>query len=216
MLKSFYMIRAMTVLLFWLGSCCLAHADPQGDPDRGHKLSLFFDTSTDILSLSHGHAIPLAVFPDRIPTLDGLPIDTMLALTSILRNSEGIPVGVASELEEFPKAVPENTPMTWDTSWTLMLKGRGSLYLYQQEIMILDDVKIFSGAIASGQTWEGDITHPTTYGPLPGRYGLIKGGTGEFEGASGRFQEIVTLQKFTPEGFLHAQVELRLELVEKQ
>jgi hypothetical protein len=81
--------------------------------------------------------------------------------------------------------------------------------------MILDDVEIFSGAITSGQTWEGNISHPTTYGPLPDRFGIIKAGTGEFEGASGRFQEIVTLLKFTAEGVLDAEVELRIEFDEE-
>jgi len=208
--------KLLVSILFIFNLPLQAHAGDAETPPDSYTLSFFLNTSKDLLSMTHGNTVPLASFPEGIPTLAGTPIANMLAFTGIIREKSGTIIGIASELEEFPINVPEGTPLIWDTLWTVMLQGRGSLYLYQQETMIEEDVKIFSGAIQSGQTWTGNKTHATTYGPLPSGYGIIKGGTGEFEGATGTFQEIITLQKFTPEGHLGALIELRLNLnVEK-
>jgi len=202
------LIAAIVLLLFSTS----INADQEDSGTDSKKLSFFVSTTRDLLSMSHGKSVPLAEFPEGIPSLAGTPLDNMLAFTSVIRDDEGVPVGLASELEEFPKVVPEGSPMIWDTLWTLLIQGRGSLYLYQQEIMIMEDATIFAKAVSSGKTWEGSVTHPTTYGPLPSARGVIKGGTGEFAGVTGTFQEIVTLQKFTPQGELEALVELRIEL----
>lgn len=197
------------ILLIFLSSTLSADQDKTNA--AGNQLSFFLSTTKDLLSMSHGGTVPLAAFPAEIPSLAGTPVANMLALTSVIRDETGTAVGIASELEEFPAIVPEGTPMIWDTLWTLMVRGRGSLYLYQQETMILEDVEIFSGAINSGLTWKGSRTHATTHGPLPRGRGVVKGGTGEFAGVSGTFQEIVTLREFTPQGDLDALIELRIE-----
>jgi len=203
-------ILACSLLLFALSGP--THSADDNKQMDSTSLSFFMNTSKDLLSMAHGKSVPLASFPEGIPTLAGTPIANMLALTSTISDASGKVVGIASELEEFPLHPSEGSPIIWDTLWTVMLQGRGSLYLYQQEVMIQEDVEIFTGAITSGQTWEGSKTHPTTYGPLPSGHGIIKGGTGEFDGITGTFQEIVTLQKFTPEGHLGAMIELRLNL----
>ena len=176
----------------------------------GQQLSFFMEVPEDVLSMTHGNSVPLASFPKGIPSLAGTKIDNMLAFTAKVRDQSGQFVGVASELEDFPQDKQSKSPMVWDTLWTVMLKGRGSLFLVQQEIMITEDAQMFAEAISSGTSWVGKKTHATTYGPLVGARGVVRGGTGEFANTSGSFQEIVTLKKFTPQGELTAGIELRI------
>lgn len=208
MLYQKILISFLTLLIFTFQT----NAENEAKQTGASQLSFFMNTSKDLLSMAHGNAVPLASFPEGIPTLAGTPVSNMLAFTSTITDATGKVIGIASELEEFPAEPSEGSPIIWDTVWTVMLQGRGSLYLYQQEIMIQEDVDIFTSTIASGHTWEGNKTHPTTYGPLLNGHGIIKGGTGEFEGVTGTFQEIVTLKNFTPEGHLGALIELRLRV----
>jgi len=204
----------MNILIFAIVSLSFSIGAKAGGQPKQDQVSFYIETSTDLLSISHGGSIPLGVFPKDIPTLEGTNISDMLAFTAIIRNEAGKPVGVASELEDFPSEIPaHHSPIIWDTLWTLTVQNRGTLFLAQQEKMADEDAAMFKRVKSSGIAWRGKtLPHSTTYGPLPDGYGMIIGGTGEFKNASGKFQEIVTLYSFTPDGNLGATLELRLTL----
>lgn len=178
--------------------------------------SYFIEVPADFISLTHGGKLPLKMHPAGILSLENSPVSSTLALTTRLRDKDGRLVGITSELEDFAVAgggpVPKGAGPVWDTYWTLLIAGRGSLYLHEKESLGPTVARIFAQARERKQDWEGNHSESSTVGPLPGRQGEIIGGTGAFYGASGTFREIGTLKKFTRDGQIEAQIELRLEL----
>ena len=182
-----------------------------------NSIGLFYEEQiviglpTDGIAMTHGGDVALASGPPGIAVLQEPKISNGFALLAKVRDANNEVVGLASELEIFPAGVDmlrEN--VVWDTSWTLMIPGRGSLYLHEQEHSGELGTKIIIPVQESGEAWHGDWTVTTTVGPRADGYGMIVGGFGEFEGASGKFQEIVSLTGFEPAGIMLGQVELRL------
>lgn len=173
--------------------------------------SFFIGLPADGIAMTHGGDVALASGPPGIAVLQEQKISNGFALLAKVRDANNEVVGFASELEIFPAGVDmlrEN--VVWDTSWTLMIPGRGSLYLHEQEHSGELGAKIIIPVQESGEAWHGDWTVTTTVGPRADGYGMIVGGFGEFEGASGKFQEIVSLTGFEPAGIMVGRVELRL------
>lgn len=176
-------------------------------------LSFFIETSQDAIAITHGGKdAGLKPFPEGILTLAGTNIANTLALTARISDASGALVGLATELEDFPTAIMDHGAQVWDTYWTLMIVGRGSLFLYEKESLGPDVARVFSETRNGSKDWHGSLTHPSNVGPLPSGEGIVVGGTGEFTGATGSFQEIGTLKRFTTEGELDARIELRVRL----
>lgn len=186
------------------------------DKTKRETTSYFIDVPADFIALTHGGTLPLKMNPAGIMSLENSPISNTLALTARLRDKDGRLVGITSELEDFAtaggKAPPKGAEPVWDTYWTVLIAGRGSLYLHEKESLGPTVGHIFSEARKNKQDWTGSHKESSTVGPLPDRNGEIIGGTGAFYGASGTFQEIGTLKKFTGDGQIEARIELRLEL----
>lgn len=196
-----------------LGACASA---PTIAAPPSQAISFFIEMPEDGISLTHGGALAIRAMPPGIATLRDTPIPNALALTTLLRDSERRVVGLATELEEFPLSpAPEGEPV-WDTYWTLMIVGRGSLLLHEKESLGPTVGRIFREAASEGRGWAGSHTESSTVGPLPDRNGEIVGGTGDFAGASGTFREIGTLRSLSSEGEIEATIELRLELNQSQ
>jgi len=204
-MRSIYtkMMSAFAMLML----ACTSYADEPGSRTE----SFFVKLPVDGLAMTHGGDVALASGPPGIATLQEPKISNGFALLAKVRDANDEVVGFASELESFPAGVDmlrEN--VVWNTSWTLMIPGRGSLYLHEQEQSGELGSKVIIPVQESGEAWHGDWTVTTTVGPRANGYGVIVGGFGEFEGASGKFQEIVTLTGFEPAGIMLGQVELRL------
>lgn len=206
------MTNAARSAILWIiiAAAACAPAQQRSEP-AGETLSLLMELPADAIALTHGGA-PIAAFPRGIVTLQDTPIANALALTARVRDSDGRMVGLATELEDFPRGEALDADTVWDTYWTVMIVGRGSLYLHEKESLGPTVARIFGDAARHGRGWEGVHREPSTVGPLPGRNGEIVGGTGEFAGASGTFREIGTLRRFTSRGDIEATIELRLEL----
>lgn len=166
----------------------------------------------DVLAITHGGQVGIAPFPAEVPTLNGTAIANTLSLTTVAKDKDGNLIGLTSELEEFPLEIPKDASMIWDTYWTVMLNGRGSLLLYHREALGEVVAKIFAEVPGGDVEWTGSYTHPSSVGPLPSGHGIIAGGTGEFEGVTGSFQEIGTLKRMAPNGEFEARIELRINI----
>ena len=120
-------------------------------------------------------------------------------------------VGFASELEVMsPDSSLVSGKMVVDTDWTLVLPGRGSLFLAQIEDASDFVKQVALPVIASRKDWEGDWKLVSTIGPRPDGRGVIVGGSGEFEGVTGSFVERSRLTKFTTDMQMNITVELQL------
>lgn len=201
--------RFVLFAVLLLAACAPAAQEAAPAPQT---VSYFIEAPRDLIALTHGGGLALAPRPPGIATLADTPIPNALALTTLLRDSEGRIVGLTSELEEFPLATPTEGEPVWDTYWTLMIVGRGSLLLHEKESLGPTVGRIFREAASEGRGWTGSHTESSTVGPLPDRNGEIVGGTGDFAGASGTFREIGTLRSLSSEGEIEATIELRLEL----
>lgn len=178
----------------------------------GHVTESFFiELPTDGIAITHGGDMALGTGPPGIALLQEAQVKNGLAMLAKLRDVNNLVVGFTSELETFPKGADLlNDDVVWDTNWTLMIPGRGSLYLSQQEHSGELGAKVVNPVLESGEAWRGEWTVTTTVGPRPDGYGIIVGGAGEFAGATGKFIEIVTLTAFEPAGVMIGRVELRL------
>ncbi len=190
----------------------MAYAD---EPRAGTE-SFFAELPGDGIAITHGGDAGLATGPPGIALLQEERVRHGLALLAKLRDKDNVVIGFASELESFPAGADMlKEDVVWDTSWTLMIPGRGSLYLSQQEHSGELGAKVIIPVRETGEAWRGEWTVMTTVGPRPDGYGIITGGSGEFAGASGRFAEIDTLTGFEPGGIMIGRVELRLMFGEK-
>jgi len=173
--------------------------------------SFYIDLPADGIAITHGGDMALAPGPPGIALLQETQIKNGLALLAKLRDVNSVVIGFASELETFPEGADLlSEGVVWDTDWTLMIPGRGSLYLSQQEHSGELGAKVVIPVRETGEAWRGEWTVTTTVGPRPDGYGVIVGGAGEFAGAAGKFLEIVTLTGFEPGGIMVGRVELRL------
>jgi len=199
---------------FWIAVFALslnANAALASESGRSSE-SFFIELPADGIAMTHGGDMALGAGPPGIPFLKEDRINGGLALLSKVRGAGGEVIGFASELETFPKGANLMEPnVVWDTDWTLMIPGRGSLYLRQQETSGELGAKVVIPTQESGVGWRGNWVVTTTVGPRSDGRGVIVGGAGEFEGARGSFVEIVTLTGFDLPGILIGTVELRLQ-----
>lgn len=192
----------------WLPGCGRPDADQSAGDNK--TISFFIDGPADFVSLSHSGAAPIKPVPAHIRPLQPARNGNSLGLTATLRDASGEVVGLASELEDFPIADTFDSATVWDTYWTVVINGRGSLLLHEKESLGPDLGRIFGETLQGTQDWTGNFVHASNVGPSPDGYGVIVGGAGEFAGATGFFEEIGTLRRFTPEGDLDASIELRV------
>ncbi len=175
--------------------------------------SFFVDLPAHGIAVTHGGRIGLQPGPPGIPALDEPNIQNGLALLIKVRNAEGNVVGFASELEIFPE--PTRSPQglepdtTWETDWTVVIPGRGGLFLHQQEHTGAG-APMFQHVAETGTDWVGEMTITTSAGPRADKRGVIVGGWGEFENAQGSFLEVDRFTRFTVQGELIGTVELRI------
>lgn len=133
--------------------------------------------------LAPGTRVPADIQPFSEATIEG-----GLADLQKIRNKAGEVVGFGIQLETWePDATGKPKP-EFETTWTVVLPGRGTLFLYQTENPAILFSKV-GEARAAPQPWHGAIDERTTTGPGPGGVGIIVGGTGEFEGQTGTFIE---------------------------
>jgi hypothetical protein len=150
--------------------------------------------------------------PPGIAKLDEPAIRNGIAVLAKLRNTQGEIIGFASELEVFPEVEdPMQEVLAWDTHWTLILPGRGTLCLHQIECTPEFYTDIVGPVLANKRDWVGDVTFVTSIGPLENGRGRIVAGTGEFEHLTGSFIEHARTTRFTHTGEMDIQpIELRI------
>ncbi len=203
------MLNGFGVRTWVLALACLPGALAAGQSSE----SFFMELPADGIAVSHGGEFGLAAGPPGIAMLSEPRVRNGLALLVKLRDANDQIVGFASELEVFPPGADFMRDIVWDTDWTLVIPGRGTLYLRQQEHSGELGPKVIAPTEASGEPWRGQWTVTTTVGPRADGRGVIVGGAGEFQGAGGSFVETVTLTGYELPGVMHGRVELRLDLI---
>ena len=175
--------------------------------------SFYLEFPADGVALTNNGNMFLKPFPDGISRFEAPSLNTSMGLLAKVRDAAGEIVGFTSELEVFPNDMAE-TFMTgkavWDTVWTLVIPGRGALFLAQQEHSGTFASDIMGPALAKRESWTGAHDMTTTVGPGADGRGQIVGGNGEFEGAHGAFIERNHFTAFKPDGGLRLTTELRL------
>ncbi|NJO33836.1 MAG: hypothetical protein HC869_12525 [Rhodospirillales bacterium] len=104
-----------------------------------------------------------------------------------MRDENDAVVGDRDELETFPK--PYDMTMAHDTTWTIVIPGRGSLIGHELERVTPEYIKLLESIRASGKPWTGSYEAQSSVGPAKNGMGVIVGGTGEFERARGYMTE---------------------------
>lgn len=182
----------------------------------GKTVESFFLGSTledqgSVIALTHGELFPMDVMPAGIRYLDHPNLASGLAVMAWLRDESGEVVGFASELEQIHEDSQLLTGrLMTHTSWTLIIPGRGAIFLYQTENNFRLAKEILLPTTIRGGPWRGKFTSLNTFGPEASGAGRIIGGTGEFDGISGEFIEVATLRGLTPGGRLDTIMELRV------
>lgn len=182
------------------------------NPEPGEKVLSFYSSMPQhVVAVTHSGHVGLGFFPPDIVRFTEPGIRTGFVANMKLADAKGEVVGFASELEIFPDESPASAEnVRWQTGWALAITGRGMIFLEQIEHSGGLGTKIVQPVRASGKDWVGDWRITTTVGPLPSGRGRIVGGTGEFAGISGSFVEQDHLTRFTVDGGMVIDLELRL------
>lgn len=189
----------------------LPHVKPITSTEVGRVVESFFSRAPeDALTLTHSGKPPFAVFPSRVALLSEPVVERGLALIVRVRNAAEEVIGYASELEVHPAGKAFADDIVWDTDWTVVIPGRGALFLHQKEHSGELGSKALKPMLATRQEWRGDVTAQTTVGPQSDGRGTIIGGTGDFAGAAGSFVEIDHITRLTPQGAIEGDFELRV------
>jgi hypothetical protein len=165
----------------------------------------------DGLATTHSGDKPLPLYPAGIGVLSDPNINQGFILLTKLRDDAGNVIGFTSEQEVVSSESDlAQGLLKTQSSWTLTIPGRGSIFLYETENQSEFLQKAGVPALAQGIEWNQDWTFTTTSGPDPGGRGYIVGGTDEFAGIRGTFAEVTHLRRFTTKGELFGTIELQL------
>jgi hypothetical protein len=182
-------------------------------PSEGRVEWFFLDVPGHEVALTHGGIVPMTRFPAGIPPLREPNIRLGLGLVTKLRDVTDEVVGFATELEAAsPETSIADARILTDTFWTVVVPGRGALFLHETEDNWDLLTRIALPALLLRREWTGNWTNVNTVGPRPDGRGLVVGGTGEFAGATGSFLEVGRLKRFTPDGAMEFTMELRVAL----
>jgi len=198
MMKRTSTVILTAALLALTGSNAMAQ--DAGAKAAAKQESFFTKMSEDLAVLTHGKLLdPSGLIPRDVQRFDDPKIDGGVALVHKLRDKDGTVIGFGSQLEVMVPGKDGKMQLDWPTWWTIVIPGRGALFLYQIE----KPVKLFA-KMAQAQkdpsTLREPIVERTTEGPLPSGEGVIIGGTGEFEGKKGTFIEINRFVEPAPAG----------------
>jgi hypothetical protein len=171
----------------------------------------------DGIATTHSGDKPLPLYPPGIGMLSDDKINQGFILLTKLRDPSGTVIGFTSEQEVVSSEsnLAQGLLMT-QSSWTLTIPGRGTIFLYETENQSEFLQKAGVPALTQGKEWNEPWTFVTTAGPDPSGKGLIVGGTDEFAGVSGTFSEVTHLTRFTPKGELFGTIELQLAYTKSQ
>jgi hypothetical protein len=155
-----------------------------------------------------------AVFPNRpvgTPSLTEPNVHMGLALVTRIRDADDRIVGFATELESAHEGSRflRGRLMT-HTTWTVVLPGRGVLFLYQTEDNWTLVTRYLLPGLFKSHPWRGRWHHLNTLGPSPQGYGEIIAGTGIFAGRKGCFVEVAELRAFQANRVFDGIMELRV------
>ena len=188
--------------------------EPSPDPKPGEKtLSFYLDTTLDTVAIANNGMNLLAPFPAGIPLFSEPNIQPGLAILAKIRDEGGQVIGFASELEDFPPEGPSPAgELRWKTAWTLVIPGRGSIFLSE-----IEDVRelltlVVWPTLATGIPFEGEYTAISTDGPRWDGRGVIVGGTGDYQWLRGSFVEIAGVTRFDPTSTPDLELTLELRL----
>lgn len=176
---------------FALAGMALGAALVLATPARAASESFYTQVPSDVVSLTQsGILSPKHFVPPTIQKFSEPAIKNGIAFLHKLRDAKGEVIGFGTQLEEVALDKDGKFTGLHNTSWTLVIPGRGSLFLFETE----DSRKLGSLLRQAPKTtvampWKGPV-ETTTSGPAEGGLGVIMGGTGEFAGKKGTFVEI--------------------------
>ena len=207
-MRKLTMTSVLLVSFVTLTACGQGNSDAQSAETE--TISFYLRLPDDIVSLTHGGDVGLKRSPQDIAMLPSRELGKSLAMTGILRDETGTPVGTGAELEYFPDG--QAPGVTWEVYWTVFVPGRGSIYGYEQEAVPPEHFEIFEH-VAGGSDWSGPgIVGRVAAGPRSDGFGVILGGDGEFANAKGAMAEFAELTGLTTDGELSGTMELRFIL----
>lgn len=144
-----------------------------------------FNTVTDAVAVTSGPGQFIAPTPPGIPLFLEPAIQSGFAALVKVRDTSGTVVGFATELAEI--FLDPITGITTQTAWTVLVPGKGSLFLAQGEDANAGFALI--AAMLNDGVFERSFDPPVQLiTTIPGT-GKVIGGTGDFKGAEGTFFE---------------------------
>ena len=180
---------------------------------RLERQDLRADWREDNIVTDHGALADLPVRPPDIVKLTDGPLRRGYMNLARIRDGSGQVVGIGSQVETASwDSRPWRGLINAHTTWSVVLPGRGLLFLSQKEGG--DDIGSTSAAAkAAGQTWRGTKKFNHTLGPLSEQRGIIHGGSGEFAPVVGAFREWNSLFEVPVQGIMHGATDFELHLL---
>jgi hypothetical protein len=163
---------------------------------------LFWNSPDDVLASTDAGRLR---FPGHIPpgirSLAGTGLEDVLNIMMLLRDESGAVIGSGSELEVLPEP---DSPEPRDVYLTIVLPGRGSLFVHQQKNIVDPRRKAIWQQVAdSGEPWEGELEIVSTVGPLPDGKAVVLAGTDQFAGVRGTMHQTSTMRRVEVDGYFN-------------
>jgi hypothetical protein len=148
----------------------------------------YWDAPGDLVAFTTGRDFPAHMHvPPGIASFAGTEIESAVIAVVMLRDKSGKVVGFGSELEV--RLPPDDKGETVDVYFTIVLPGRGTLFLQEFKN---------AGNNLSGEV-HSEISFSPTVGPGTDGKSVILCGTGEFAGVQGSHFQRIHVYQLTPD-----------------
>jgi hypothetical protein len=179
---------------------CLETADRGVAGVKTLTESIYWNSPDDILASTDGGQLRFpGLLPPGMRSLAGTGLESVLNIMMLLRDETGKVIGSGSELEVLPG---RGSPGPRDVYLTIVLPGRGSLFVHQRKNMVDPRrAEIWKLVEETGQPWEGELSIVSTVGPGPDGRAIVLAGTDEFAGVTGTMFQTSIMRRVEVNGY---------------
>jgi hypothetical protein len=218
---AFVLIALVALVIGAIGATLISIANPFAPKRKTAEIAaaadglihetFYMHTVKHLVAATHSGDKPIPTYPSGIPVLAEPNLKSAFVLIAKVADKSGQIIGFTTEQEDVsPESNIMQGRMIMDTTWTITIPSRGTLFLSEVEDASEFARKVVMPALLLKREWNEPWTFITSAGPGPNGRGIIVGGTGDFEGAKGTFVEVTHLKRFTKEKQLVADVELQV------
>jgi len=190
---------AATALLFYNPLAARNPLSPLSVSDQEIVSLVYSAVAADAIVYTNDGESRVRPHPAKVQQLWEAPIRRTDVLVTVLSDSRGNPAGIGIKfMSDSEQTRIINGEALVDSTWHILLPGRGSLFVSQTENYWNFLRQIVAPAHwSSGDSWKGTWHGNTTVGPGALGTALVRGGYGEFSELESEAVEAITARAYS-------------------